>query len=409
MVLVPATLLTGGSVDIGKVMAERSRLQAAADAASVAGASGVDVPDTMRIQTATNVFTANLTTSAVAPTVTVSGKAVTVQASSAISTPFLSLMSVFSITADVSSTATGTDQQIGVSAGKICLLALDPNSDDGIHVQGSNRIYYDNCWSQTNSTKATAINATSANSQARGAGHCAVGGYSDPGGGFTPAPTAGCLETPDPYAIGSAYSGSYTPTYAVPTKPATCKAQNLNLKKGTFSIDPGRYCGGITVQAGASVIFTPGEYYIDNGQLSIGSGANALGRNVMFYLSGALSNFSISGGGTVGLTGRESGNSNAGFLLIAALDACPLCSSNIQGGGSFALQGQIYVPKQRIEVAGNGDVNGAAINVFAMAAKDFYFRGNGIFKLQRYSGSGNVPDIMAQMPVKKTRKSVVTQ
>jgi hypothetical protein len=81
--------------------------------------------------------------------------------------------------------------------------------------------------------------------------------------------------------------------------------------------------------------------------------------------------------------------------------------SNIQGGGTFKMQGVIYMPKQRIEVSGNGDVNNANINVFGMVAKDFYFRGNGVFNAKRHTGYGNVPDIMPEMPVHIIRKTVL--
>ena len=65
------------------------------------------------------------------------------------------------------------------------------------------------------------------------------------------------------------------------------------------------------------------------------------------------------------------------------------------------------VDRMGIEVSGNGDVNGNT-GFFAMVAKDFYFRGNGIFNLKRHTGATTVPDIMPMMPTETQRESYMT-
>ena len=105
----------------------------------------------------------------------------------------------------------------------------------------------------------------------------------------------------------SAYSssGSYIASFDTPAIPSNCAANNLNLKKGSYSLVPGRYCGGLSIQAQASVTFSPGIYIIDNGQFKVQSGANVSGSNVLFYFSGPNASLTIIGGGTVSLTGRS--------------------------------------------------------------------------------------------------------
>jgi Flp pilus assembly protein TadG len=408
MAMIPVTALTGGSVDYGRVLAEKARLQAASDAAVVAGSSLVGATDEERVAAARNVFNANFGGGSLVPQIRATPSTVEISAAVNVKTPFLNLINIPTMEASVYSIAAGTDLIRTEQTAKVCLLALDPQSDDGIHIQGANRVLYENCWAHTNSVKPTAINGVSSTSSAVGAGHCAVGGWVDGHGAYSPAPKAGCLEVADPFATTSAYAtaGIYDTKFAAPVREEGCKANKLNLKKGTFNLEPGRYCGGIEIQAGATVNFAPGTYYIDDGLLGIQAGATATGSNLLFYLAGESSAFAIRGGGKVELSGRTTGSSHAGFLLMMHPDANRMGTSNIQGGGVFGLEGLIYAPTQRIEVSGNGDANTGGVDVFGMVAKDFYFRGNGVFKLTKYTG-GDVPDIMPSLPILSSRVSVI--
>lgn len=128
---------------------------------------------------------------------------------------------------------------------------------------------------------------------------------------------------------------------------------------------------------------------------------------MLLYLNGAASRMTVIGGGTVDLSGRSTTASYAPHLVIGDANANRGGTSNIQGGGTFKMQGVIYMPTQRIEVSGNGDVNNASISTFGMIAKDFYFRGNGVFNAKKHGGTGNVPDIMPSMPVDGIRETTL--
>ncbi|MEZ5849516.1 MAG: TadE/TadG family type IV pilus assembly protein [Hyphomicrobiaceae bacterium] len=415
LALLPVTVLAGGTVDYGRAMSERTRLQAAAEAGAFGGTRQVEATDATRIAAATALFQSNLNGSGlrgVTPVVTVSGKQVTVSATTTVGTPFLGLVSVPSLTMSVSATVEATDvtTTTTVAGGKVCLLALDPNSDNGIHIQGDNQVKLGDCWAHTNSSKASAINSSGSQARAESnKGFCAVGSASlSDESTFSPKPKTGCKTMNDPFAKVGAYSGgTYEATFSPPYKAITCKASNLSLKKGEFTLDPGRYCGGINIQAGATVTFNPGIYYIDNGELNVQSGSTALGTNVLFYLEGAGSKFQIIGGGSTQLSGRHDTASYRGFLIIQHPNANTDGESNIQGGGSFKLQGMVYAPRQRIEVSGNGDVNNLDLSVFGMVAKDFYFRGNGMFNLKRHTGEGKVPDLMPELPLEQINQTVL--
>ena len=79
-----------------------------------------------------------------------------------------------------------------------------------------------------------------------------------------------------------------------------------------------------------------------------------------------------------------------------------------QGGGTMNLEGMLYMPTQRIEVSGNGNVNGSS-PYFAMVAKDFYFRGNGTFKMSKSTGGASAADIVPNLPVFATTETWISQ
>lgn len=413
LAFIPTVVLTGGAVDVGNVYNQRMRLQGAVDAATLAANSLSEATASQRSAMALKVFQANVSQNSglanITPTITAGDTTVTVTASTLVPTPFLSVMQMSSMTITAASTAGARVIQTTTTPGKVCMLALDPTSADGIHIQGDNDIKYIDCWAHTNSAMGTAINADGSQASAVGLGHCAVGGSSVPHNNFSPAVLTNCKTVADPFAEVGAYDTlrTYKANFTLPSVSDSCTATNLNLKKGTFTLNPGRYCGGISIQAQATVTFNPGIYIIENGEFLVQSGSNVTANNVLFYLPPGTAKFTVIGGGTVNMTGRTTGSSYAGFLIIAHPNANRDGESNIQGGGTMKLQGVIYAPRQTIEVSGNGHVNGTS-NYFAMVAKNFYFRGNGEFHFKKHNGSTTVPDIMPMMPFETRRESYVS-
>lgn len=402
LTMIPAMLLVGGAIDFGRAYSLREKLQNAADSAVIAAAA---MPSSAvaseRINAAKTTFNANLSGNIGAiPTVTVNGGTVTLNTSADFNTAFLSVAQIEKLTIRAAASASSSSPNQ-----PICMLALDPESTDGIHIQGANVVRYQGCWAQTNSIKATAINANGSNATATGDGHCAVGGYAAEHNNFSPTPRTGCSVVNDPFATVSAYNlppSSYRSTFTAPALATTCKASNLSLKKGTYTLDPGRYCGGIDIKAQATVVFNPGVYVIDNGLFNVQSGASVSGSNLLFYYSGVNSRMTIIGGGTVNFKGRNSGSSYEGFLMIAHPDSSRGLESNIQGGGTFNMEGMVYMPTQRISISGNGDVNGSSKN-FGIVAKDFYFQGNGTFNFKVRDSSSTLPDLMPKTSTQNVR------
>ncbi len=393
----PMVMFVGGAIDFGQAYTIKGQIQRASDAAVLAAAAmSPDTSDADRMARAEQVFKSNTSKYPDIKTEISFGEiSATIKASYKMPTSFLKIASIDIL--DVTTTASGSGKID--EPGRACILALDPNAEYGLKSQGTPNIDYTGCWAHTNSTSSTAIDG-GGSATVVGEGHSAAGGVTNAAKSvYSPLPTPDAGTVADPYATVSAYETpyiSYTPTFVPPTISGTCKASNLNLKKGTFTLSPGRYCGGIHMQAQAKVTFEAGIYIIDNGDFTTQSGSSITGSNVMFYFNGTGATATVIGGGTVNLKGRQSGSSYAGFLFIQNPSAARGETSNIQGGGTFNLEGVIYMPTQNILITGNGDSN-ASSKFFSMVAKSFEFRGNGIFRLKPHDPASNMPDIMPKV------------
>lgn len=394
LAVTPMVMLVGSAIDISRASGAKEQLQLAADSAVLAALSMPgDTSGADRKSRAESVFKANFSKVAdVTPQVVATATSVDVKASYEMPTSFLQIAHIDSLAinseASGKATVTATD--------RVCLLALDPAAVNGFKSQGTPNVDYTGCWAHTNSTTATAVDG-GGSAVVTGDGTSAVGGVTAAARDvYTPDPTANAAVVKDPFAIVGAYDGlssAYTPTFTPPALPSACKASNLNLKKGNFTLQPGRYCGGINMQAQAKVTFEPGVYIIDNGLLNTQSGSSMNGSNVLFYFRGANARMTVIGGGTIDLKGRQTGSSYPGFLFIAHPDAYRNGTSNIQGGGTFNMEGMVYMPTQNMLITGNGDSN-ASSKFFSIVAKSFEFRGNGIFRYKPHDAASNMPDIM---------------
>jgi len=418
LILTPVIVLAGGAYDFANALNAKRKIQNAADAAVLAAvAMPYGTSDGARSDLATSIFNSNIAgLSGVTPNTSVSGNSVSLTATASVPTAFLRVAHIdsFSVggsaTGSVTYTDTTSTSTTTTDSGKACLLALDPNATNGFKSQGTPNVQYPGCWAHTNSSSTAAVDG-GGSASVTGAGTSAVGGVTSAAMGvYSPVPIGAQGVINDPFASVGAYvtpTSSYAPTFTPPTISNTCTANSLSLKKGNFTLTPGRYCGGINMQAQATVTFQPGVYVIDNGEFNVQSGASISGTNVLFYFSGANAHFTVIGGGTVNMKGRQTGNTYAGFLLIAHPDAWRGLTSNIQGGGTFNLEGIIYAPTQNMLITGNGDSN-ASSNYFGIVAKSFEFRGNGIFRYKKYDSASNIPDIMPSKTT-TTTSSTTTQ
>ena len=148
-----------------------------------------------------------------------------------------------------------SSQQIDISArsvaiptpGNGCVLALDPTAPGVITVQGNTTVALNGCSLFSNSDSSSSVSdGGSAQLSAISVG--AVGGVSGASGiTTTQGITTGDAPLADPYANVSfpSFSG--------------CDQHNFS-SHATVTINPGVYCGGMKLNAGANVTMSPGIY-----------------------------------------------------------------------------------------------------------------------------------------------------
>lgn len=422
--IVPVVLLIGSAVDYGEASKKKATLQLAIDAAALAAARTVDDDVSAAIAEAEKVFEGKVKGTdleGVVPTVAAKDGEITLTAHATSPTAFMKIVNIDEFDLNVRAVAErGQEESSGDSTadGKVCLLALDPNAFHGLEIQGSKTADLGTCWAYVNSDSEESVDDTGNRYSFISSGVCTVGLESVEHDNYSTNPREGCSSMSDPFADTGAYpsAAAWDPKLTMPViTDKDCKAGTLNLKRGNFTLDPGQYCGGIRMQAHAKVTFNPGIYKIADGQLYASSGSQLTGTNVLFYFGNVpnstytgAQNMFIQGGATVSLTGRHSGSSYEGFLVIQNALAGEGQTSLIQGGGTFNMEGVLYLPTQELEIGGNGDMNGSS-KYFIAAAKKLYLRGSGHLNItQRQSGS-LLPDITPDLPELDAKTARLTE
>jgi hypothetical protein len=149
-----------------------------------------------------------------------------------------------------------------------------------------------------------------------------------------------------------------------------CTQKAVNLDTGTYQ--PGVYCGGITVNSGADVSFSPGMYILAGGSGLTFAAGRVRGVGVTFYLTdtnGWPCTGVTGGGGAIGAVSVNSladvdvsaptAGSYAGILFFGnRFDTTKVPSNTINGGSNFKIDGAVYFPNSLLSFSGSSDANG---------------------------------------------------
>jgi len=247
-----------------------------------------------------------------------------------------------------SSTVTITARAVAMAnAGVGCVLALNPHAAASASEQGSVSIALNSCSLYDNSDASNAVSvggsATMSAMSVNTVGN--VSGSSNIT--TTDGINTGGSPITDPYA-------GVTP----PAQPNGCGQTNYSTH-GTVTLDPGVYCGGMDLGAGAVVTLNPGVYYITNqgshaGSLTMNGQASISGTGVTLVFTGSGSNYStatISGGATVNLTAPSTGPL-AGIVIFGDRNTPQGTLYRFTGGTNQAFNGAVYLPEGQINYSG---------------------------------------------------------
>jgi Flp pilus assembly protein TadG len=168
----------------------------------------------------------------------------------------------------VTSTST-TTTTTNVSSLDGCLMALTPAAEQGVSFSNFNNFTSD-CMIYSNGTS-TGTTSSTASIYIGSFNHVTVKGLYSRGAitttnPVTYNPSGGSAQSNQATAIVDPYASLPTPS------PGTCSQTNFNRSSmSSLTVSPGTYCGGMTISSINNVYFTPGIYYVANGDLYITS------------------------------------------------------------------------------------------------------------------------------------------
>ncbi|MGQ0484419.1 MAG: TadE/TadG family type IV pilus assembly protein [Hyphomicrobiales bacterium] len=373
---IPVIAAAGIAIDYSRGTRVESELQQIADAAALAAAAGQNISGTIAqkqsqrtaiAQSYLNAHLASLGDAIIvgSPAITIGPNTVDVAINANVDGSLVNVLNApdaagKTMTVSVHSKAAFSKDSY------LCLLSTNMSEPESIYFQGNSVFTASVCTVQANSNHAIAMR-TWGNAYAEAEGFCAVGGWS--GSAFVPAPESGCTTKLDPYA-----------NLVLPTVGA-CDFNNKVVKNTTATLNPGVYCGGLSLRTHGVANLQPGLYIIKDGDLSVDSQSTLNAPvGVVFYLTGNLTNVDITSGATVTINAPKTGlgvngaENYAGFAFMQDRTTGIGNINYISSGGYVNINGAFYAPNANLTVWANGIMNGTS-SYFPVIASKFQMNG----------------------------------
>jgi len=357
--LLPLVSSVGAAVDFSHANAIKSKLQAAVDSTTLMIVKEAATISESQLQEKASTIFNNLFSRTEAEQIQVSAAyggseagSVTVTVSTSMKTDFMGVVGVPSMQIVVKASAVVANGPEG------CVLSLNPKASSAASVQGGTNLTLNGCSLYDNSASDTGL-VIGGSAKITAASVSVVGGASGTEG-ITAKYGIHTNQSPiaDPYAKVEldTFSG--------------CTDKNFNANS-SVTLNPGVYCGGISVTAGATVTLNPGVYYIDRGTLTVHGGATLEGTGVtLVFTSSTLSNWataSINGNATINLTAPTDGNLKG--IVVFGDRRMPVGESfKFNGGSSQYFGGAIYLPKADVTFAGGAATSTGCTQLIADTA-----------------------------------------
>lgn len=371
LALVPMTTLVGAAVDYSKASQARTSLQAALDAAALAGASA---PDDDQVATATALFNADfadhLAGTATASFTPNDDGSMSAAAQVEVPTSFMKLVSVDVLPVSASAKA------VRVVTKQVCILVLSPNASQALLVNSGAKIEAPDCEIDVRSTASPAAIFNSGTTL-NVANICIQGTNVIKNGGADPPAQTGCTTISDPIA-------GTLPTVT----DLTCDYTNKTYDSSTIALNPGVYCGSTNFNGSPTITFNPGLYVIKNGTMTINSNAKLSGSGVTFYYADQNSKIQFNGGVSGTLHAPTSGT----YANILMFEPSGLAHSQVVFNGTQGedLEGLIYLPSRDVTFNSVSSVSSEkmtmVVNTLILDSTDWAF-GVGATTMAGSSGS----------------------
>lgn len=250
-----------------------------------------------------------------------------------------------------------------------CVYVLDASASNAFVASGS---------AQVNTDCVIKVGSSNSKAMVVSGGACVGASSIQVGGGvvgtcMSPTPVSGGLLA-DPLA------SVPDPTFS------GCDHVGFKYTAAGPALDPGVYCGGITVSgSGVSASLNPGIYVLNGGGLVVSGGASISGAGVMFYntASGSYSYkpIAISGGSATSLSAPTTGV-YSGILIFQDRAVGTGYQETISGGSAASFTGAVYVPRSKLVYSGGSSTANGEI---VLISRLLEFSGSSYLK--KYTGT----------------------
>ena len=380
--VVPLLTLMGAAVDYSGANRIQTKLQAALDAAVLAGARDDTASWTTR---AVNTFGATFQSpngiTATPSFLMNADGSFTGTVSAPFNTSFLGMVGVPTINVNASATAQVAPTSPG---GQYCLLALNLSAEPSVQVTGNGEITITapKCVMQVNSNGSPAV-FLNGNASINTTDNCYVGTVDTVGNSsVSPQPDATCKTVPDPFA-----------NWPKPTVTCDPANNNFSMSGGSKTLKPGTYCGGMTFSGNVNVTFSPGTYIIQDGVIQE-SGGNFTGNGVTFYLTGKGAAIQMSGKANWHLVApSDMSQPFPGFVIFlnpSGPTGLAANASTLSGQSELYFEGVVYLPQQQVTITGTAEAF-APSPWTSFIADTIQITGNGSFVINNNTNLTSVP------------------
>lgn len=335
-------LAVGVAIDFGRASTARSGLQDIADAAAIASARELVLAnaDSSQLQSiaeqSVSANVANLAGTGVsAPMVVARADTQQGTVTVKISAKHANVFGGFLQPPYTELSTVAVAQALGGT--KLCVLGLHPSQSAAIKLENNAKMTARGCAVYSNSSHAQAIK-TYHSSSIEAELICAVGGHGGQKGSFDPAPLSDCPAVSDPLMARPA------PTFG------SCDETNLVITNQVRTLDPGVYCGGLTLKGTSQVTLESGIYVMSGGALNVEDSATIKGEYTGFYFTGAGAELTMERDTTVELSAPRDGDL-AGLLFFQDGATAGINSRfRVLSNNARVLLGTIYLPEAEFYV-----------------------------------------------------------
>lgn len=259
----------------------------------------------------------------------------------------------------------------------ICVLALEKSEPGAIWLEHDARMTGNNCAAFSNSTSSTGLTVRDG-ARLKASTVCTAGGVIGTGT-IEPEPYLDCPQFDDPLASRPEPSAG------------GCDYTAKIVLNQTITIKPGVYCLGLTIAGVSRVTFEPGVYVIKDGPFAVTLSSKIEGEGVGFYLKGAAF-FTFDPLTTIRLSAPEDGPM-AGLLFFGSRSQSPLLQNIILSNNAQTLIGTIYLPRTSFVADALAQIGGQSAYTVIVARRILLLDGPHLVLNSNYEASDiPVPD-----------------